>query len=187
MATKTIGWGKCSIIVRDIDGGGNWIKVATPKEDTTSLETTAGDELTADIEGGDFEDIKFGPSSYELSFSIRTNTERKKPLTDVNGVISNHVAVFVQPENSACPGVYIPYSMGHVEESFDTTDGGMWTYTFKALPSETYTQKIFWATCSVDLLSVAEGTEYDTSALTLTNLEDSTTLTQITASEDTES
>lgn len=181
MATKSISWGKCSIMVRDIDNSGKWIKVATPKEDSTSLETTAGDELTADIEGGDYEDKKYGPAGYELSFTIRMNTERVKPLEDTNGVISSKIAVYVQPENANNPGLYIPYAAGTVEDAFDTTDGGTWTYKFSALANDTYTQKIFWCVLNKDLLDEAEGSEYETSSLTFTELS-GTAISQITVS-----
>lgn len=171
--SKSIGWGKCSIIIRDIDtDDSSWIKLPTPKEDSTTLETTTGDKLTADIEGGDYEDAKYEASEYELSYTIRRNTERKKPMEDVNGVVENHYEVFVQPENSNVPGCYIKNTVVSLEEAFDTTDGGTLTYTHTALlPEDGTEQKVLWVTCNVDLSSADEGTEYAESDITLTDFD----------------
>ena len=72
---KPIGWGKCSIIVKDLDvENSKWIKLPTPKEDSTQLQPTKGDKKEATVEGGENEDVKYGKNKYELAYTIRRNT-----------------------------------------------------------------------------------------------------------------
>ena len=154
-----IGYGLCSIVVRDIDDDGKWIKFPPSKHGDFSFETTAGDELAADIEGGGFNGGKSGLPVYELSFIIDADAERKKkPLTDINRFIPGHVAVFMQFNNSAYPGIYMPYSMGCVKKACVGIGGGEWTYSFKA-------NEAFPATCSVELAKAAKGAEFEVSSL----------------------
>ena len=83
---KPIGWGKCSIIVKDLDAAaGKWVKLPAPKESTTTLSTTKGDKKEATTEGGEVEDVKYGKSKYAIAYSYRRNTDRKKMIADTDG------------------------------------------------------------------------------------------------------
>lgn len=154
---KPIGWGKCSIIVKDLDvENSKWFKLPTPKEDSTQLTPTKGDKKEATIEGGENEDVKYGKNKYELAYTIRRNTERKKPFKDVDGVVAHHYAIFVQPENKSVPGPLLRKTVVTLEDPFDTTDGGQLTYTHDALKPDTG-KTVQWATIDTDLSTLEEG------------------------------
>ena len=91
---KPIGWGKCNIIVKDLDTeNSKWTKLGTPKENTTKLTPTKGDKKEAPIEGGENEAVKYSANKYVLEYVLRRLAGRKKPFKDVNGVISHRFAV----------------------------------------------------------------------------------------------
>ena len=158
----------CTVIIKDLDvSGAKWLVLATPKENSTTLTPTKGDKKEATIEGGENEDVKYGKNKYALAYTIRRNTDRKKPMKDVDGIVEHRYAVFVQPENYKVPGPKIDLSVVSLEDPFDTTDGGQLTYTHDALkPTSGNTVK--WVTCNKDLSSYVEGTEIADSELTFT-------------------
>lgn len=170
---KPIGWGMCTVIIKDLDvAGAKWLVLATPKENSTTLTPTKGDKKEATIEGGENEDVKYGKNKYALVYTIRRNTDRKKPMKDVDGIVEHRYAVFVQPENYKVPGPKIDLSVVSLEDPFDTTDGGQLTYTHDALkPASGNTVK--WVKCSKDLSQIVEGTEIADSELTFTEVDDS--------------
>lgn len=60
-----LSWGKPTIRHKESENGapkntGDWANLDTPKQDTTELTTTAGDEVTANEEGGAIVDVRFG-------------------------------------------------------------------------------------------------------------------------------
>lgn len=157
MATNSIGWGKCSIFVKNLADDANvWTKLPTPKADSTQLTTTQGDKLEAEIEGGEYEDVRYNASSYELAYTIRRNTTRTAFFTAVNGVVSDKYAVFVQPENTAVPGVLMENTAVTVEDTFDTTDGGQWNITHAGVTPDSG-NIVKWAVTTDDLSSLGEG------------------------------
>ena len=154
---KSIGWGKCNIIVKDLDAAaGKWVKLPTPKESTATLSTTKGDKKEATTEGGEVEDVKYGKSKYAIAYSYRRNTDRKKMIADTDGVVAHRYAIFVQPENINVPGPKIETTIVSVEEAFDTTDGGLLTYTHDAITA-TDGKTVKWCTIPTDLNTIAEG------------------------------
>ena len=178
MATNSIGWGKCSIIVKDLGtDGALWTKLPTPKVDTTQLSTTKGDKLEAEIEGGENEDVKYKYSDYELAYTIRRNTSRVAFFDAVNGVVANKYAVFVQPENVNVPGVYMENTAVSVEDVFDTTDGGQWNVTHDGLTPDDGSNIVKWCTIDTDLSAVEEGATLATDP-TFTNVDETTTATE---------
>lgn len=178
---KPIGWGKCFIIVKDLDTvGAKWILLPTPKEDSTQLTPTKGDKKEATIEGGENEDVKYGKNKYELAYTIRRNTERKKPFADVDGVVAHRYAVFVQPENVNVPGPKLDLTVVTLEDPFDTTDGGQLTYTHDALkPASGNTVK--WAKINIDLSTYEEGAEIADNAIVFTDVDTESTSATFTA------
>lgn len=160
--SKPIGWGKCFVIVKDLDTpSAKWKLLPTPKEDTCVLTPSEGDKKEATVEGGGTEDVKYGKNTYQLEYAIRRNTDRKKPFDDVDGVIAHRYAVFVQPENKAVPGPKIDTSVVTLLDGFDTTDGGLLTYRHDALTPDTGNM-VKWCTIDQDLSTLQEGAELAT-------------------------
>lgn len=161
--SKPIGWGKCFIIAKDVTKtGSKWFLLPTPKEDTTKLSTSKGDKKEATIEGGENEDMKYLKNKYTLEYTIRRNSDRNKPFSDDDGVVADHYAIFVQPENKSVPGPYFAESVVSLEDSFDTSDGGMLAYSHDALRTDNATKALQWATIDQDLSKLKEGEELAT-------------------------
>lgn len=154
---KPIGWGKCNIIVKDLDDeSAKWTKIPTPKENTTNLNPTKGDKKEATIEGGDTEDVKYSKNKYALEYQYRRNVDRKKCIKDSDGRVEHRYSIFVQPENIKVPGPYIETTVVSVEDTFDTTDGGMLKYTHDAISADDG-KTVKWCTIADDLNKVKEG------------------------------
>lgn len=129
-----LSWGKPRIFVKDLDATSpKWAELPTPAEDSTSLETTKGDKTEAKIEGGANEDVRYKKNTYALNLNIRAAKNRKRPISDVDGLVVNKYAVVVQPEDATAPGFAIESSTVSVEDTFSSADGGVWSYTFDAL------------------------------------------------------
>lgn len=161
--SKSIGWGKCYIIAKNIDvKGSKWFLLPTPKEDSTKLNTDKGDKKEATIEGGENEDVKYLKNKHNLAYAIRLNSEREKPYDDDEGVVADHYAVFVQPENKNVPGPWLQKSVVSLEDTFDTTDGGLYAYTHDALKPDNGDKSIEWATIDQDLSLLTDGATLDT-------------------------
>lgn len=160
MANKNgpIGWGKPNIIAKDLDTeGAKWFKLPTPKDGTTQLSTNKGDKKEATIEGGQNEDERYNANTYTLAYSLRRNTTRKKPFPDKDGVIAHRYAVFVQPENIKVPGPFLQKTVVSIEDSFDTTDGGMLPYSHDTLVPDDDSNQVKWGTITKDLSKLQEG------------------------------
>ena len=169
--SKPIGWGKCNIIIKDLDkSGAKWTKLPTPKENTTKLSITKGDKKEATIEGGEYEDVKYSANKYELAYSIRRNSARKKPFADKNGIIEHRYAIFVQPENIKVPGPHMEISVVSLEEAFDTEDGGLLTYTHDALKADSGNM-VKWCTIQTDLSTKNEGDAIEDTDVTFTDID----------------
>lgn len=178
----SIGWGKCSILVKDLDtDGAKWTKLPTPKDSTTELTPSKGDKQEATIEGGENEDVKYKKSTYALAYTIRRNTYRKKPFKDKDGVVAHHYAVFVQPENISVPGPYMEKSTVSLEDPFDTTDGGQLTYTHDSLVPDDGSNQVKWGTITKDLSTVEEGATVDDADFVFTDIDADTTETASTS------
>lgn len=136
-----IGWGKPRIFVKDLDTeGASFEELSTPVEDSTSLETTKGDKTEAKVEGGENEDVKYAKNTYALSLTIRAAKGRKKPIADVDGIITHNYEVMLQPEDAEVDGFHIAKSKVSLEDSWSAADGGTWIYTFDALKTEGHKQ-----------------------------------------------
>lgn len=132
-----ISWGKPNIFVKNLDqSNSNWIKLDTPKEDTTQLTPTKGDVLEATEEGGATVDKKTKKSTYELAYQLFIKKGLAQPFKTIDGVVEGNYAVAVQPEDPTIPGVYIGKSTIGAEEAFTSQDGGLITYTHSALIPE---------------------------------------------------
>ena len=127
-------WGKCSIFVKDLsNSSANWKKIDTPKEDTTQVNPTKGDTMTATEEGGGTVDRKTKKSTYELTYQLFIKKGVAQPFPTIDGVVEGDYAVAVQPEDPEVPGVYMGKTSVGAEEAFTTADGALITYTHAAL------------------------------------------------------
>lgn len=130
-------WGKCSIFVKDLNTkDAKWKKLDTPKEDTTQVNPSKGDTLTATEEGGGTVDRKTKKSTYELVYQLFLKKGKAQPFKTIDGIVEGNYAVAVQPEDAELPGVYMGNTTIGVEESFTTADGALITYTHSALIPE---------------------------------------------------
>lgn len=135
-----LSWGKCKLQHSDsTDGtpGSNWTDWDCPKEDTTQLTPTAGNETTANEEGGDIIDVRYGKTTYELTFTLFVKKGSTRPVEDTDGVISGEHAFRIIPEDEACEGIQIDRCKLRVEENFTTADGKTLVYTAKVLKPAT--------------------------------------------------
>ena len=169
--SNPIGWGKCCIIVKDLDKtGAKWTVLGIPKENTTKLTPTKGDKKEAPIEGGENEDVKYSANKYALEYTLRRNSKRKKPFADKNGIIEHHYAVFVQPENKAVPGPRMENTVVSLSDEFSTEDGGLLTYSHDGLKPDSG-NIVKWCTITTDLSTKSEGDTLEDSAVVFTDID----------------
>lgn len=137
-----LSWGKCAIThTTSTDGApakeATWTEIDTPKEDTTKITATAGNEVTATEEGGDVVDARYGKNSYQLEFDVFVKKGATRPFTDNDGLITGEHAFRVTPEDPTCEGSQIDRSVLRVEESYSTADGKLLHYVAKCLKPAT--------------------------------------------------
>lgn len=141
----TIAWGKPKIYVKDLDdASAKWQVLPTPADGTTELSSEKGDKLEAKIEGGEYEDVKYGRSTYSLALTIRAAKGRKRPIASVDGVVSHSYAVVLQPEDPEVQGFAMLKAAVSVDDTFSAEEGGQWAYTFDALKSAEDKQQLYW-------------------------------------------
>lgn len=176
------GWGKCSILVRDLDvtPAGKWTLLPTPAEGTTQLTATKGTKSEAKIEGGENEDVRYSANTYALAFQIRKAKGRETIIAHVDGVVAHNYEVIVIPEDQAVPSaLYIKKANVSVEDNFTTADGGTDLYTFDAIKPDQSAKQVLWGAISYVL--DADGTTVK-SITAAANIGDFTTETKILAS-----
>lgn len=135
-----ISWGKPKIEWATSVAGapsGSWTAVDTPKMDTTELSTEAGDETTAQIEGGETLDTRRQANRYTLTFTLYAQKGKSKPFPDVNGVVDGNYAFRITPEDPECEGYLFENTTVSVEESYTPADGKLWVYTVNILKPAT--------------------------------------------------
>lgn len=135
-----LSWGKPTIRHKESENGapkatGDWTALDTPKQDTTELTTSAGDEVTANEEGGAIVDVRFGASTYELAFDLfeKKDNTITDPFTDVDGVISGEHALQIVPEDASCKGIQIDRCVLRREIAYTAADGILYHYVAKCL------------------------------------------------------
>lgn len=139
---SVLSWGKPTLETTPVtdgapDTGATWKKLPTPKEDSTQLNTTKGQEKTATEEGGEIVDVRYGKNSFELVCEIFVKKGETRPFEDEDGIVSGEHAIRLTPEDEQCEGILIERSVVTVEETFTTADGKMLKHTFKALKPKT--------------------------------------------------
>lgn len=161
---SVLSWGKCAIrhcesfngiptipLVTESDLE-SWTLIDTPKEDTTKLTTTQGNEVKATEEGGATIDVRYNKSEFELEFDIFVKKGSEPPFQDDDGVIVGEEALVVIPEDTGCEGILIERAHGRCDMSYSTADGILLHYVFKALkPNTGKMVKLFNATSDIVL------------------------------------
>lgn len=133
-----LSWGKCLIQHADsVNGapsaGATWTDIDTPKQDTTKITPTAGNEITATEEGGDVVDSRTGKNSYVFEFDLFVKKGVPRPFDDNDGIINGEHAFRVIPEDASNEGAQIDRSTLRVEENYTTADGKILHYVAKCL------------------------------------------------------
>lgn len=133
-----ISWGKPKIEIAPYVNGAlpvtpTWAEIPVPKEDSTQLTTTKGTQKKATKEGGGVVDVRNGENGYTLVCDLQVTRNFEKPIEDINGVVSNHYAVRLTPEDDTLEGFVMDKSTVSVEETYTAADGKIVRYTFEGL------------------------------------------------------
>lgn len=170
-----LSWGKCLIQHADsVNGapaaGAAWTDIDTPKEDTTKITPTAGNEVTATEEGGDVVDARTGKNTYQFEFDLFVKKGVARPFDDNDGIITGEHAFRVIPEDDTCEGAQIDRCTLRVEESYSTADGKLLHYVGRCLkPAAGKTVKPYTANgLSVDKTELYFSNAADTTGKTVT-------------------
>lgn len=131
-----LSWGKpriqkCASVAGVPDG--NWVDLDTPKQDTTKLTTTAGQEVTANEEGGDVVDVRAGKNTYSLEFDQFVKKGVARDFEDEDGLVAGEFAIRLIPEDEATEGLLIERATIRVEENYSATDGKLRHVVVKAI------------------------------------------------------
>lgn len=137
-----LSWGKPTIkLVKLVDGAipamPVYINVTGVVAGSTQLIPTKGTRREAPLEGGGFADIAYNKNTYIVEFEIYATKGATKPVDDVDGVVLDQYAVFVQPEDPLVEGIKVEKSALSVEESYNAEIGKKWKYTADVLPPAT--------------------------------------------------
>lgn len=110
-----------------------WTAIDTPKKDTLKVTPTAGEEVTAQEEGGDEVDSRVGSNSFLLEFDLFVKKGKKRPFDDADGLITGEHAFRYTPEDPDCEGFLIDRSSVSCEESYAVADGKLLHYKARVL------------------------------------------------------
>lgn len=131
-----LSWGKPTIKVKNADMADtptNWRTIDTPKDGTTKLNVSAGQEITALEEGGEVVDSRTGKNTYTFEFDIFVKKGVEPPFVDIDGLINGEYSFLLIPEDPATAGFRIDRASVRVEESYTTADGTIMHYVAKVL------------------------------------------------------
>lgn len=137
-----LAWGKCSLESTPVtDGapeiGATWTAMDIPKQDTTKLTPSAGEETTAQEEGGDLVDVRYGKTTYEFEFDMFVKKGKQQPFTNNDGVVDGEHAIRLTPEDDTLEGIQIDRCKVRAEENFSTKEGKWYHYVCKCLKPKT--------------------------------------------------
>lgn len=133
---SVLSWGKpriqkCASVAGVPDG--NWVDLDTPKQDTTKLTTTEGQEVTANEEGGDVVDVRAGKNTYSLEFDQFVKKGVARDFEDEDGLVAGEFAIRLIPEDEATEGLLIERATIRVVENYSATDGKIRHVVVKAI------------------------------------------------------
>lgn len=128
-----LAWGKCAVKIKDANGGTVVHTFDQIVEGSTSLEGSEGDKKEAKIEGGEVVAVRYGATTYELTFQERLSDSKQEPtIWENGGVISGEHHVEVIPEDPAAPGCVLPCCHLNVSPSYSAEEGFIVTYKCSA-------------------------------------------------------
>lgn len=129
--------GKPKIKFAESDGTGatgNWTVVDTPREGSTTLNTTEGDSIEAKEEGGEVVEHIDTADSYALEFEVFVKKGVALPFNDVDGVISGEYAFRVESAiDSNAPSFQIDRATVNASIQYAPNDSLRVKYTVTAL------------------------------------------------------
>lgn len=131
-----LSYGKPTIEIAELDADDNmspWVKIDTPKDGTTSMETQEGDNTEYLEEGGGLVDSYRKASKYTLNFELYAKKGYHKPIQDKNGVVTKNYAIRLTPEDPETYGFILHKCSVSCVETHTVADGMMWKYTFNGL------------------------------------------------------
>lgn len=135
---SVLSWGKCKIEYKPSvngapDSSENWVELDTPKEDTTKLSATAGNEVEATEEGGAIVDFRRAKYKFDFETQLFVKKGVARPFADTDGVVLGEYAIRVTPEDTSCEGFQIDRCMLSIEDSYSSADGKIMTLRSKIL------------------------------------------------------
>lgn len=148
--TVSLSWGKPTLEVWKLDDSGDpvgtAVKLPTPIEDTTELQSEKGDKMEAKIEGGENEAVKYKRNTYTLVFNIRRAKGRKlnPPFEIDDGLVKGNYKIKLTPEDATTPGFTLNSGVVSINETWTAADGGIWEVTVDATRPNDQTETITW-------------------------------------------
>lgn len=153
---------------------GSWVLIDTPREGTTTLNVTKGEELQAKEEGGEIIGRLAQADTYSFEFECFVKKGVALPFTDVDGIITGEWAIKLESAiDSAVPSIQIDRATVNASPQYAVNDSLRVKYTISALkPASGSTFKILTGAVNSGLTlkqgSTTMATEATTSAVTLT-------------------
>lgn len=132
-------WGEPTLEICELDENGaipsspNWVKLPVVVQGTASLETEDGEETEALDEGGATVDVRKAKSKYTFSCEFFIKRGDTKKIEDTDGIVTKNYALRLTPEDETLTGWQLQKTAVSVRETWTSTDGGRWVYTFKGL------------------------------------------------------
>lgn len=166
----------------EFDNIGEWVEIETPKDGTTSLETSKGEETEYRQEGKGIVDKEVGDSTYNFVFDLFVKKGFKKPIEDINGVIVTNYAVRLSPKDKKATGFIIYKAQVSCLNTYSTADGMICRYEFAGLQTDDHKNVVdYWIaanqlTTDVNFVDIPASGEKLTATVTAT-LKSSETLT----------
>ena len=129
-----LSWGKPNIkLVKLVDGAipttPTYIDVTKIVAGSTQVIPTKGTKREAPLEGGGNADVAYAKTTYVIEFELYATKGATKPVADADGVIVDHYAVFIQPEDPTVEGVQADEVALSVDDSYSAEIGKKWKYT----------------------------------------------------------
>lgn len=137
-----LSWGKPKIEIGLLGADGDmskitdWIRVDTPVDGSTQLNTSEGEKQEAVEEGGAIVATKYKKSTYSLQFQLFKKAGVALPVEDKDGIVAGLYALRLQPEDPEVEGLVMPKVKLRANTTYSSADGIRVTYTADALVSE---------------------------------------------------
>lgn len=114
-------------------GKATWVEISTPKQDSTQMTTSKGTKQEAKEEGGGLVGVRYDKNSYVLNFELFVKKGSSKPIDDIDGIIIEHYAVRLTPEDASLEGFIMDKTSVQIEDTYTTKEGKTWKYSFEGL------------------------------------------------------